>query len=55
MDDMGLGTKSRGLNAGDFSGSGSGGFGFNEFDLFSILDVPGCTPFFMTGLHGCKK
>lgn len=53
MDDMNLGTKSKGLGAADFSGTGSGG-GIEQADIFQILSFPDCTPFYMTGLHGCK-
>ena len=59
LDDMGLGTKSRGLNAGDFSGHGSSSYQEEPYespvdDIFAILATPDCSPFYMTEIHGCK-
>lgn len=53
MDDMGLGTKSTGFNMSDFTGMG-GGDDEMEDDIFEILSVPDCSPFYMTNLQGCK-
>lgn len=60
LDDMGLGTKSRGMTAGDFTGHGSSSYqddlyeGTSGDDIFPILSTPDCSPFYMTEIHGCK-
>lgn len=60
LDDMGLGTKSKGLTAGDFSGHGSSSYQEDLYestaeDIFPMISTSDCAPFYMTEIHGCNN